>query len=74
MNWLHEGSKQIIRYKAEKENGVLIKVFSVKAEIDEWITQQIEERGLDWRVGYLMRFRDGLQVEITKRNGNKIKT
>ena len=29
-----------------------------KREIDEWITDNIKACGLDWRVGYVIKFRD----------------
>ena len=66
--------KRIYRHKAITENGETFMKFSTKAEIEEYIQSQIETRGLDWRAGYLIRFRDRLQLEFVKVNGNAIKT
>lgn len=29
-----------------------------KSEINDWVSQNIEACGLDWRVGYVMKFRN----------------
>jgi hypothetical protein len=66
--------KRIYRHKAITEKGETFRQFSTKAEIEEYIESQIESRGLDWRAGYLIRFRDRLQLEFVKMNGDAIKT
>lgn len=65
--------KKIYRHKSVLENGTVFKVFSSKSEIEDWINEQIQERGLDWRAGYKIRFRDGLRLEFLKKNGKRIK-
>ena len=66
--------KRIYRHKAITKDGKTFRQFSTKAEIEEYIESQIEIRGLDWRAGYLIRFRDGLQLDFVKMNGDAIKT
>ena len=66
--------KRIYRYKAISREGEIFRQFSTKAEIEEYIEIQIESRRLDWRAGYLIRFRDGLQLDFVKMNGDSIKT
>lgn len=66
--------KRIYRHKAITKEGKVFRQFATKAEIEEYIDSQIESRGLDWRVGYLIRFRDGLQLDFVKMNGDVIKT
>ena len=56
------------------EDGKVFRYFSTKKEIEGFIESQIEIRGLDWRAGYLIRFRDRLQLEFVKINNDKIKT
>ena len=65
--------KRIYRHKAITKDGETFRQFSTKAEIEEYIESQIESRGLDWRAGYLIRFRDGLQLDFVKMNGDAIK-
>ena len=65
--------KRIYRHKAITKNGETFRQFETKAEIEEYIESQIESRGLDWRAGYLIRFRDGLQLDFVKMNGDAIK-
>ena len=66
--------KRIYRHKAITQKGEIFRQFSTKAEIKEYIESQIESRGLDWRAGYLIRFRDRLQLDFLKMNGDAIKT
>jgi len=66
--------KRVYRHKAITQKGEIFRQFSTKAEIEEYIESQIEIRGLDWRAGYLIRFRDGLQLDFVKMNGDAIKT
>lgn len=66
--------KRIYRHKAITKDGETFRQFSTKAEIEEYIESQIESRGLDWRTGYLIMFRDGLQLSFVKMNGDSIKT
>ena len=35
---------------------------STKKEIEEWIQENIEEFGLDWRVGYTVKFLDNNNI------------
>ena len=35
--------------------------------------QKHNQGGLDWRAGYLIKFRDGLQLEFVKMNNERIK-
>lgn len=62
-----------MRYKGVAPNGDVIGWFKSKAEIEEYIEEQGKTRGHDWRVGYLIRFRDGLQIEFIKKTGGFIK-
>ena len=66
--------KIVHRHKAINQKGETVEKFSTKAEIEEYIESQIESRGLDWRAGYLIRFRDGLQLDFVKINGDAINT
>ena len=66
--------KRIYRHKAITKDGETFRQFSTKAEIEEYIERQIESRGLDWITGYLIMFRDGLQLDFVKMNGDSIKT
>jgi hypothetical protein len=66
--------KRTYRHKAITEKGEIFRQFSTKAEIEEYIESQIESRGLNWRAGYLISFRDGLQLDFVKMNGDAIKT
>lgn len=65
---------RIYRHKAVTKDGQTFRQFSTKAEIEEYIESQIESRGLDWRAGYLIRFRDGLQLDFVKINNDRKKT
>lgn len=62
------------RYKAVLPSGEIYTYFVTKKEIEDWIQGQIQVRGLDWRAGYLIRFRDKFQVDIVKLNNERIKT
>lgn len=64
---------KIYRHKAITDDGEIFKKFKTKNEIEEWINEQIEIRGLDWRAGYLIRFRDGLKLDFVKMNNKPIK-
>ena len=35
---------------------------STKSQIESWIQEQIEDKGLDYRAGYLVKFRDSSDV------------
>jgi hypothetical protein len=61
------------RYKVIANDGGTFKPFSSKKEINEYIEEQIKIRGLVWRVGYLVRFQDNIQLEFVKSNGDQIK-
>lgn len=62
-----------MRYKAITGDRKTFRHFKTKKSIEEWIQSQIRIRGLKWRKGYLIRFGDGLKLDIVKRNGNRIK-
>ncbi len=40
--------------------------FSSKSEAETWIQSAIKIKGLDWRCGGLVKFKDGITVEIVK--------
>lgn len=62
------------RHKAITTKGEDFYYFTTKEQMEEWINEQTEKRGLSWRAGYHIRFRDGLELDFVKKNGNKIKT
>lgn len=62
------------RHKAVTKKGEDFYYFTTKDEMEEWINKQTEERGLDCRAGYYIKFRDGLELEFLRKNGTKIKT
>lgn len=66
--------KRIYRHKAVTEEGETFRQFASKAEIEEYIESQIQSRGLDWRAGYLVKFKDGLKLDFKKLNNEAIKT
>lgn len=66
--------KRIFRHKAVTPEGKAFRFFATKKEIEEWIASQIEAKGLDWRAGYLIQFRDGQQLNFVKMNNEPIKT
>lgn len=48
--------------------------FNSKSEGEDWIQGEIEKRGLDYRVGAMVQFRDGTKIEIVhSKTGEKIK-
>lgn len=61
------------RYKAITLDGNTFQTCETKSEIEKYIDSQIETRGMLCRSGYLIQFKDGLQLEFVKSNGNRIK-
>lgn len=43
--------------------------FRTKLEVDMWVNSTIAKHGLDWRVGNLVRLRDGTEFDIVDRKG-----
>jgi len=35
---------------------------STKAEVERWIEDNVKALGLDWRVGYMIKFREGSDI------------
>lgn len=62
-----------MKYKAIDKNKKLIHTFNKKDEIEPYIQTEIKKRGLDWRVGYLVCFRDGLIFEVFDKNNKSVK-
>lgn len=66
--------KNTYKYKAvDVKTGKSIEMFRTIQSIDSWIQLQIDKRGLDGRAGYFVQFRDGLNIEIFKLTGEKLK-
>lgn len=49
----------------ELDTGVLR---NSRKQIDEWCINQISNRGLDWRVGFMLKFRDERKIYIWRKS------
>ncbi len=48
--------------------------FKSKANCDEWIDEQIKEDNLDWRVGFMVKFKsEDCPWYLVNKNGEEIK-
>jgi hypothetical protein len=48
--------------------------FNSKSEGETWIQEEIEKRGLDYRVGAMVQFRDSTRIEIVhSKTGEEVK-
>ncbi len=47
--------------------------FSSKKQASEWFEKLIGSNNLDWRVGFLLRFRQGVWYRLVDRKGNQVK-
>jgi hypothetical protein len=48
--------------------------FNSKSEGETWIQEEIEKRGLDYRIGAMVQFRDGTRIEIiNSKTGEEVK-
>jgi len=48
--------------------------FSSKSEAETWIQEEIEKRGLDYRIGGMVQFRDSTRIEIVhSKTGEEVK-
>jgi hypothetical protein len=48
--------------------------FNSKSEGETWIQKEIEKRGLDYRIGAMVQFRDGTRIEIVhSKTGKEVK-
>jgi hypothetical protein len=63
------------RYKLIKNNTEETGTdLSTRKQIDEWVKHKIETGGLDWRSGYLIKFRDSDTVfEWVWNDGSRIR-
>jgi len=70
--------KVIMRYKLMVQDKVEIEVGGqrkkTKREIDDWINRNIMACGLDWRVGYTIKFRNSIDVYVWRwvKNGETV--
>jgi len=54
-----KGNRWHISYGfGETGKGDLDYGFKSKAEFENWLKEQVEKRGLDWRTGFVWKFRD----------------
>jgi len=48
--------------------------FSSKGKAETWIQSEIEKRGLNYRIGGMVQFRDGTSIEIVhSKTGEEVK-
>lgn len=63
-----------MRYRAiNVATNDLLKEFTNRGAVNAWIDEQIRQRGLDWRVGYTIQFRDRVRVEVRDRKDRLIR-
>jgi hypothetical protein len=55
-----------MRYSVIDGNGAWVEglSFSSKPKAEAWILSEIEKRGLDYRIGAMVQFRDGTRIEV----------